>query len=158
MARAITTWSSTIRIEAATRSSPPGSAEIGHLAEAPHPRQASTGHVSRPVVLVVASPYAGATALSRLLSQQDRYDVVVPDIGAGEEVPSIHFDAVLATLRVPAYTAPVVIELPWSWDAPVQLTVNGVKQDVQVSGDDAMTEVLALLDRLVVANTHLRTG
>lgn len=109
-----------------------------------------TASVSRPVVLVVASPYVGATVLARLLEERDRYDVVVPDVGAGEEVPSVHFDAVLTTLPLPDYSAPVVIELPWNWETPVQLTVNDVKQELQMSGADAITEVLALLDRCVL--------
>lgn len=100
-------------------------------------------------MLVVGSPYVGATVLGRLLGELDLYDVVVPDIGAGEEVPSIHFDAVLTTLPVPDHSARVVIELPWDWETPVQLTVDQVKRELQISGPDPIAEVLALLHRCV---------
>jgi hypothetical protein len=106
--------------------------------------------VARPVVLVVASPYVGATALARLLEQRD-YDVVVPDIGVGEEPPPGVFDAVLTTLPVGDYGARVVIELPATWTMPVRVTVDGVTEELVTRASDPMEEVLELLDRHVRA-------
>ncbi len=64
----------------------------------------------------------------------------------------MRFDAVLTTLPVPERTAPVVIELPWTWETPVRLTVNDVKQELRVGGADAIREVLALLDKCLLRN------
>ncbi|HEV2070794.1 MAG TPA: hypothetical protein VGR26_13460 [Acidimicrobiales bacterium] len=104
----------------------------------------------RPAVLVLAIPYLGATVLARLLEQRGRYDVVVPDLAAGEEAPSANFDAVLTTLPVPVDTAPVVIELPWNWDAPVLVTVDHVTVELEVTSADPIGEVFDVLDRYVL--------
>lgn len=109
----------------------------------------SLNSVPRPVVLVVAIPYLGATVLARLLEQRGRYDVVVPDFAAGEEAPPAKFDAVLTTVPVPVDTAPVVIELPWDWDAPVLVTVDDVTVELEVTSADPMGEVFDVLDRYV---------
>ena len=110
----------------------------------------SLDSVPRPVVLVVAIPYLGATVLARLLEQRGRYDVVVPDFAAGEEAPSANFDAVLTTLPVPVDSAPVVIELPWNWDAPVLVTVDDVTVELEVTSADPIGEVLDVLDGYVL--------
>ncbi|HEV2068174.1 MAG TPA: hypothetical protein VGR26_00100 [Acidimicrobiales bacterium] len=110
----------------------------------------SLDSVPRPVVLVVAIPYLGATVLARLLEQRDRYDVVVPDFAAGEEAPSANFDAVLTTLPVPVDSAPVVIELPWNWDAPVLVTVDDVTEELEATSADPIGEVFDVLDRYVL--------
>lgn len=110
----------------------------------------SLDSVPRPVVLVVAIPYLGATVLARLLEQRGRYDVVVPDFAAGEEAPSARFDAVLTTLPVPVDSAPVVIELPWNWDDPVLVTVNDVTVELEVTSADPIGEVLDVLDGYVL--------
>ncbi len=111
--------------------------------------------MSRPVVLVVASPYVDATVLGRLLEERGRYEVVVPDLGAGEEVPPVHFDAVLTTLPVPDAAAPVVIELPWSWETPVRVRVHDVKRELQMTGSDPIADVLELLERSLSASDPL---
>lgn len=105
--------------------------------------------MSRPVVLVVAVPYVGATALAGLVEQRGGYDVVVPDFGAGDGAPSIDFAAVLSTLPVPEYSAPVVIVLPSSWDTPLRVTVDEVTAELEMDGPDPLTEVLDLLDHHV---------
>ncbi len=111
--------------------------------------------MSRPVVLVVAIPYVGATALGYLLEQRGGYDVMVPDFTAGEEAPFTHFDAVLTTLPVPDYTARVVIELPWNWKTPVLVTVNGTTDELQVTSDDPIGEVLNVLDHYLIDERRL---
>lgn len=108
--------------------------------------------MSPPVVLVVAIPYVGATALGYLLEQRGHYDVVVPDFDAGEEFPPAHLDAALTTLPLPADTARVVIELPWSWKSPVLVTVDGVTEQLEVTSADPIGEVLDALDHYVIDN------
>jgi hypothetical protein len=114
--------------------------------------------VSRPVVLVVAIPYVGATALAHLLAQRGRYDVVVPDFAAGEEAPALHFDAVLATLPAGDYGARVVVELPWNWEAPVLVTVDALTEEVATSGPDPIGEVLDVLDGHLFATRSAPTA
>ncbi len=75
--------------------------------------------------------------------------MVVPDFGAGDGAPSIDFDAVLSTLPVPEYSAPVVIVLPSSWDTPLRVTVDEVTAELEIVGPDPLTEVLDLLDHHV---------
>ncbi len=106
--------------------------------------------MSRPVVLVVALPYVGATALAQLLAQRE-YDVVVPDVGLGEEPPSVSFDAVLTTLPIGDCAARVVVELPQTWNMPVRVTVDGVTEGLDASESDPITDVLEFLDRHVLA-------
>lgn len=101
-------------------------------------------------MLVVASPYVGATALARVLEQRG-YEAVVPDIGAGEEPQARPFDAVLTTLPARDYRAPVVVELPSTWNVPVRVTVDGVTEELATRASDAMGEVLEVMDRHVRA-------
>ncbi len=75
--------------------------------------------------------------------------MVVPDFGAGDGAPSIDFDAVLSTLPVPEYSAPVVIVLPSSWDTPLRVTVDEVTAELEIDGPDPLTKVLDLLDHHV---------
>ena len=108
--------------------------------------------VSRPVVLVVAIPYLGATVLGYLLEQRGGYDVVVPDFSAGEEAPSTDFDAVITTLPVPPTSAPVVIELPWNWKTPVRVTVNDITEELEVTSADPLGEIFDVLDDHILHN------
>ena len=114
--------------------------------------------MSRPVVLVVAIPYVGATALAGLVEQRGLYDVIVPDFGAGEGAPSMDFDAVLSTLPTSDFPAPVVIELPASWDLPLRATVDGTTMELEMSGPDPLTEVLDLLDHHLQRETMERSS
>ena len=102
--------------------------------------------VSRPVVLVVAIPYLGATVLGDLLKQRGGYDVVVPDFSAGESAASTDFDAVLTTVPVSPDSAPIVIELPWDWETPVRVTVNEITEELEVTSADPIGEVFDVLD------------
>ncbi len=106
--------------------------------------------MSRPVVLIVALPYVGATALAHLLEQRE-YDVIVPNLGLGEEPPSVKLDAVLTTLPVADYGARVVIELPLTWKTPVRVTVDGVTEGLDASASNPIGDLLDLLDRHVLA-------
>ena len=108
--------------------------------------------VPRPVVLVVAIPYLGATVLGHLLEQRGGYDVVVPDFSAGERAASADFDAVLTTLPVRPDIAPVVIELPWNWETPVRVTVDDITEELEVTSADPIGEVLDVLDGHVLHN------
>ena len=106
--------------------------------------------VSRPVVLIVASPYSGATVLGSLLEQRGSYDVVVPDFSAGEEAPPGDVDAVLTTLPFPTNSAPVVIELPWNWKTAVRVTVDDIAEEMEVTSADPIGEVFDVLDHHVL--------
>lgn len=108
--------------------------------------------VPRPVVLVVAIPYLGATVLGDLLKQRGGYDVVVPDFSVGESAATTDFDAVLTTLPVPPNSAPVVIELPWNWETPVRVTVNDITEELEVTSADPFGEVFDVLDDHILHN------
>lgn len=103
--------------------------------------------VGRQTILVMAVPYVLATALA--FNLRARYNVVAPDLDAGETVPSKQWDGVLSLAGVPIPTgiSRLVIELPdTSFDEPVMVTVNDRTTPVHVTGARAIQEVVALLE------------
>jgi hypothetical protein len=106
-------------------------------------------------VLVMAAPYVYATALADRL-RHDGYDVVVPDLSAGETAPPSDWDAVLTAAAVTAgavagdVPCDVVVTLPaWSYDDPVVVTIGGVSEAVVVDPGDPIGDVMTLLGRSV---------
>lgn len=103
--------------------------------------------VERPTILVMAVPYVLATALA--FNLRDRYNVVAPNLDAGETAPSRRWDAVLslADVPVPKDTSGVVIELPnTTFHEPVMVTVDERTTPVHVSAEYPMLDVVALLE------------
>lgn len=104
------------------------------------------GDVDRPTILVMAVPYVLATALATNL--QTLYNVVAPNLDAGETAPSMRWDAVLAVAAVAIRKdiSRVVIELPGSsFDEPVMVTANDCTTPVQLTRAHVMDDVVALL-------------
>lgn len=103
--------------------------------------------VGRQTILVMAVPYVLATALA--FNLRGRYNVVAPDLDAGETVPSKQWDAVLSLAGVPIPTgiSRLVIELPdTSFDEPVMVRVDDRTTPVHVMGARPIQEVVALLE------------
>lgn len=101
----------------------------------------------------MAVPYVYATALADRL-RHDGYDVVVPDLTAGETAPPSPWDAVLSTATVGdaagGIACDVVVTLPArSYDDPVIVSVGGVTEAVVVDPDDPIGDVMTLLARSV---------
>ena len=108
----------------------------------------------RPTILVMVVPYVLATALESILS--GRYNVVAPDLHAGETVPSMRWDAVLTIAGVPMredIDTGVIIELPnTSWQDPVFVTVNHRTARVHVTVEHPMHDVEAVLEQHLSAS------
>ena len=103
--------------------------------------------VERPTVLVMAVPYVLATALASNL--RGPYNVVAPNLDAGEPAPSLRWDAIVTITGVPVPTdiMGVVIELPnTTFHEPVMVTVDERTTPVHVSAEYPMLDVVALLE------------
>ena len=109
--------------------------------------------VEQPTVLVLAVPYVLATALA--FNLQGRYNVVAPNLEAGETAPSRRWDAVLslADVPVPKDISGVVIELPnTTFHEPVMVRVDERTTPVHVSAEYPMLDVVALLEHHVASS------
>jgi hypothetical protein len=109
--------------------------------------ESRVGDGDRPTILVVAVPYVLATALACKL--QALYNVVAPNVGAGESAPSMRWDAVLtlATVAIRKDISGLIIELPnTSFDEPVMVTVNERTTPVRVTPAHPIDDVVALLE------------
>ena len=108
----------------------------------------------RPTILVMVVPYVLATAMEAIL--RGRYNVVAPDLDAGEAVPSMRSDAVLTIAGVPIHEdidTDVIIELPnTSFEDPVIVTVNDRTAQVHVTLEHPMHDVEALLEQHLSAS------
>ncbi|HEV2071836.1 MAG TPA: hypothetical protein VGR26_18795 [Acidimicrobiales bacterium] len=108
----------------------------------------------RPTILVIVVPYVLATAMESNLS--GRYNVVAPDLDAGETVPAMRSDAVLTIAGVPIredIDTDLIIELPnTSFEDPVMVTVNDRTAQVHVTLEHPMHDVEALLDQHLSAS------
>ncbi|HEV2809434.1 MAG TPA: hypothetical protein VGV93_03430 [Acidimicrobiales bacterium] len=108
----------------------------------------------RPTILVMVVPYVLATAMEAIL--RGRYNVVAPDLDAGEAVPSMRSDAVLTIAGVPIrgdIDTDVIIELPeTSFEDPVIVTVNDRTAEVHVTLEHPMQDVEALLEQHLSAS------
>ncbi len=103
----------------------------------------------RPTILVMVVPYVLATAMETNL--RGRYNVVAPNLDAGETVPSMRSDAVLTIAGVPIredIDTDVIIQLPnTSFEDPVMVTVNDHTAQVHVTLEHPMHDVEALLEQ-----------
>lgn len=108
----------------------------------------------RPTILVMVVPYVLATAMEANL--RGRYNVVAPDLDAGEAVPSMRSDAVLTIAGIPIsedIDTDVIIELPnTSFEDPVIVTVNDRTAQVHVTLEHPMHDVEALLEQYLSAS------
>ena len=103
--------------------------------------------VERPTVLVMAVPYVLATALA--FNLRGRYNVVAPNLDAGETAPSRRWDAVLsvADVPVPEDISGVVIELPTTtFHEPMMVRMAERTTPVQVSAEYPILDFVALLE------------
>ena len=115
--------------------------------------QPAVHEVERPTVLVMAVPYVLATALE--FNLRGRYNVVAPNLDAGEPPPSMRWDAVvsIAGVPVPKDISGVVIELPnTTFHEPVMVTVDERTIPVYVSAEYPMLDVVALLEHHVASS------
>ena len=109
--------------------------------------------VERPTILVMAVPYVLATALAFDLGE--RYNVVAPNLAAGETAPSVRWDAVLrfADVSIPKDFSGLVIELPiTSFKDPVMVTVKDNTTPVHLTSKNPMLEVVALLEHHLLSS------
>ena len=109
--------------------------------------------VERPTILVMAVPYVLATALA--FNLRGGYNVVAPNLDAGEPAPSTRCDAVIriASVPIPKDISGVVIELPnTTFREPVMVTVDERTTPVHVSAEYPMLDVVALLERHVASS------
>jgi hypothetical protein len=104
------------------------------------------GGLLRPTILVLAVPYVAATALAS--NFRPLYEVVAPNLEAGETAPELRWDAVLTLGAVESEEdlSGLVIGLPdTSFKEPVTVTVNHRKTYVRVSEEHPIEDVVALL-------------
>ena len=109
--------------------------------------------VERPTILVMAVPYVLATALAFDLGEG--YNVVAPNLAAGETAPSMRWDAVLsfADVSIPEDISGLVIELPTiSFKDPVMVTVKDSTTPVHFTGENPMLELFALLEHHLLSS------
>lgn len=97
-------------------------------------------------MLIVTTPYVLATALAVHLRRRGPYDVVAPNLGIGEAVPAIRWDAVVASVTAPPQASGVLIELPTSFEYPVLVTDCQKTIAVTVDSVKPIEAVLSLLD------------
>ncbi len=103
--------------------------------------------MARPVVLIAAAPHVYATALACTLRQRGDYDVHVPKVSEGHDLPGIAFDVVLTNLPVPRRCGRVILELPEAGDdAAVVVKTGDVVIRSRISWDTFVTDVLALVE------------
>ncbi len=108
--------------------------------------------VLRPTILVLAVPYVLATSLASNI--RPLYDVVAPNLDAGETAQGLRWDAVL-TMGVESKDdlSELVIGLPdTSFKEPVTVTVNHRRTYVRVNEEHPIEDVVALL-RQYLAST-----
>jgi hypothetical protein len=106
----------------------------------------------RPTILVLVVPYVLATALASNI--RPLYDVVAPNLDAGETAPRLRWDAVLTLGAAPSQEdlSALVIGLPdTSFKEPVTVTVNHRRTYVRVSEEHPIEDVVALLRRHLAA-------
>ena len=104
------------------------------------------GGVLRPTVLILAVPYVLATSLASNI--RPLYDVVAPNLDAGETAQGMEWDAVLTLGAVESdeNLSELVIGLPdISFKEPVTVTVNQRRTYVRVSEEHPIEDVVALL-------------
>ena len=109
--------------------------------------------VERPTILVMAVPYVLATALAFDLGEG--YNVVAPNLAAGETAPSMRWDAVLsfADVSIPEDFSGLVIELPTtSFKDPVMVTFKDNTTPVHLPGQYPIREVVALLEHHLLSS------
>lgn len=100
----------------------------------------------RPTILVLAVPYVLATALASNI--RPLYDVVAPNLEAGEKAEGVGWDAVVTLGAVASEEdlSELVIGLPdTSFKEPVTVTVNHRKTYVRVSQDHPIEDIVAIL-------------
>lgn len=103
-------------------------------------------NLARPTILVMVAPYVVATALAFRL--RTHYNVVAPNLDAGETVPPRPWDAVLAFTAgpIPRNMSRLIVELPnTSFDDPIMVTLNQQTSPVQVTRSHPIDDVVALL-------------
>ena len=107
----------------------------------------------RPTILVMAVPYVLATALAFDLGEA--YNVVAPNLAAGETAPSMRWDAVLsfADVSIPKDISGLFIELPTtSFKDPVMVTVNDSTTPVHLTGEYPILKLVALLEHHLLSS------
>ena len=111
----------------------------------------------RPRLLVLVTPHAYATALATAFrgGKDNRYDVVVPNVMAGEDVHEDEvFNVVVTTLPVARGRGTVVVSLPGTAAERVTVTVGDLSVEVPVSGSSFLEDVVALVERYALAARH----
>lgn len=106
----------------------------------------TVGGVLRPTILVLAVPYVLATSLASNI--RSIYDVVAPNLDAGETAQGLRWDAVLTLGAVEGeeVLSELVIGLPdTSFKEPVTVTVNHRRTYVRVSVEHPIEDIVALL-------------
>lgn len=109
--------------------------------------------VLRPTILVLAVPYVLATSLASNI--RSLYDVVAPNLDAGETAQGLRWDAVLTMGAVESKDdlSELVIGLPdTSFKEPVTVTANHQRTYVRVNEEHPIEDVVALL-RQYLAST-----
>ena len=102
----------------------------------------------RPRLLIVVTPHAYATALATAFRAGERYEVVVPNVMAGEDVREDEvFNVVVTTLPVAKGRGTVIIALPGTAAECVTVTVGDLSVEVPVSGSTFLEDVVALVER-----------
>ena len=104
-----------------------------------------------PRVLVLVAPHGYATALATTLRAGDRYEVVVPNVMAGEEADAEDgaFDVVVTTLPVPRDLGRVIVSLPDTTAESVTVTVGDleVPLPVTLTGPSFVDDIVAMVER-----------
>lgn len=116
--------------------------------------------MTRPAVLVLAVPHDHAVEIGDALRARDAYEVVVPDIAAGEAPPADrHFEGLISTMAVPGHVADVVIELPHGLDRPLTVTTGGISVWMAASVDHPIDDAINALDGVLLSDvSHTATA
>lgn len=153
----MTEWSSTRRIEAFGAATPTSKqfcplpyvtgSQYKARVEAANTKVASRQR--RPTVLVVATPYVLATALAFALTARGRFDVVAPDLRAGELMRATGWDVVVRTAPDEENRGGIAVQLPTSFKRPVLVTMDETTVPVMVSTAHPVADLIALLEELL---------
>lgn len=100
-----------------------------------------------PAVLIVAVPHVYATALASNLQQDESYEIVLPNVSYGDELPQAPFDVAITNLPIPRGCARVHIRLPETATDPLLVTAGETTVAMETDGPSYVSDLVALVKR-----------